>query len=63
MGALPTLYAAIERSVKSGSYIGPSGFMEVKGYPKEVAASALANDEEIATKLWHVSEKLTGISY
>jgi hypothetical protein len=63
MGALPTLYAAVEGSVKSGSYTGPSGFMEVKGYPKEVASNALANNEEFATKLWRVSEKLTGISY
>ncbi len=63
MGALPTLYAAVSEDVVSGDYIGPSGFMEVKGYPKKVGAKALARDQDIARKLWDISEALTGVTF
>ena len=63
MGALPTLYAALGPDVKSGDYFGPSGFMEVKGYPKKVKSNKLSHNKEIAKKLWKVSEELTGIAY
>ena len=53
--ALPTLYAAIEGNVKSGSYIGSSGLEKIRGYPKEVAANALANNAEIVRKPWGAS--------
>lgn len=61
MGALPTLYAAVGEDVKAGDYFGPSGFMEIKGYPKRVQATSLARDKDIAEKLWSVSEDLTGV--
>lgn len=63
MGALPTLRAATEESVNSDDYYGPGGFLEIKGYPIKVNSNALAKDEQIAKKLWDVSEKLTGIKY
>ena len=63
MGALPTLYAAVGPDVKSADYFGPSGFMEMKGYPKKVASNAISHDEEIAGKLWEVSEKLTNVRF
>ena len=63
MGALPTLYAAVGPDVKSADYFGPSGFMEMKGYPKKVASNALSRDEGVARNLWEVSEELTGVKY
>jgi len=63
MGALPTLYAAVGADVKSGDYFGPSGFMEMRGYPQKVKSNELSQNEEIAEKLWDVSEDLTGVSY
>jgi NAD(P)-dependent dehydrogenase (short-subunit alcohol dehydrogenase family) len=63
MGALPTLYAAVGGDVQGGDYFGPSGWREMKGYPKKVQSNTLSHDKDIATKLWKVSEKLTGLKY
>jgi NAD(P)-dependent dehydrogenase (short-subunit alcohol dehydrogenase family) len=63
MGALPTLYAAVGEDVKGCDYFGPSGWKEMKGYPKKVESNKLSHDKEIAQKLWEVSEELTGIKY
>ena len=63
MGALPTLYAAVESDVKSADYYGPSGFMEFRGYPKKVESSELSHNEEIAQRLWDISEEVTKIKY
>lgn len=60
MGALPTLYAAVGPDVKGGDFYGPSGFQEMKGYPKKVEPNKLAKDKQIAEKLWNISENLTG---
>jgi len=60
MGALPTLYAALIEDAESGDFFGPSGFMEMKGYPKKVSPNKLAQNQEKAEELWAVSEKLTG---
>jgi NAD(P)-dependent dehydrogenase (short-subunit alcohol dehydrogenase family) len=63
MGALPTLYAATGLDVQGGDYFGPSGWREMKGYPKKVESNELSQDRKIAAKLWEVSEALTGIKY
>lgn len=63
MGALPTLYAAIAPDVISGDYYGPSGWREQKGYPKKVKSNELSYNEEIARKLWEISEELTGVKF
>jgi len=63
MGALPMLYAAVASDVHSGDYYGPSGWREMKGYPKKVESNELSHNKEIAHKLWAISEELTGISY
>ena len=46
-----------------GEYIGPDGFMEMKGYPKVVEPKPQAKDLATAEKLWAVSEQLTGVVY
>jgi NAD(P)-dependent dehydrogenase (short-subunit alcohol dehydrogenase family) len=63
MGALPTLMAAVDSDVNSGDYFGPSGMMEMRGHPKKVKTNKLSKDEEIAARLWDVSESLIGLKY
>lgn len=62
-GALPTLYAATSPNAHSGDYIGPDGFMEMKGAPVVVKPRPHALDEAVAKRLWDVSEQLTGVTY
>lgn len=63
MGALPTIYAATEESLKGGEYIGPDGRGNRKGYPAlEEPAAGVYNPERMK-QLWEVSEKLTGVTY
>ena len=63
MGALPTLYAATFPGLEGGSYVGPDGFMEQRGYPQKVGTTEAARDEAVAARLWQVSEELTGITF
>ena len=63
MGALPVLYAAAAPDVPGGTYIGPGGAGEARGYPAVALASAAARDPALATRLWDVSEELTGVSF
>jgi NAD(P)-dependent dehydrogenase (short-subunit alcohol dehydrogenase family) len=63
MGALPTLYAATVPDLPGGSFVGPDGFMEQRGYPHVVTAADKAYDEAAWRRLWEVSEDLTGVSY
>lgn len=63
MGALPSLYAATFPDLPGGSFIGPSGPMESRGYPQVVTAARKAYDENIWARLWEVSEELTGVRY
>ncbi len=60
-GALPTLYAATAPDALGGEYYGPDGMMEIRGYPTRVATNEAARDIEAATRLWSVSEDLTGV--
>jgi len=63
MGALPTLYAAVAPGVQSNDYFGPGGFQEFRGYPKKVTPASHAQKDEVAEKLWRISESMTGVSY
>lgn len=62
-GALPTLRAAIDENANGGDYFGPDGWQEWRGYPVKVESNKLSHDENIAAKLWDISENLTGIKY
>jgi NAD(P)-dependent dehydrogenase (short-subunit alcohol dehydrogenase family) len=63
MGALPTLYAATAPDLEGGMFIGPDGMGEQRGYPRPVAPSQAATDEDVAARLWTVSEELTGVRF
>ncbi|MDP4084299.1 MAG: oxidoreductase [Bacillota bacterium] len=62
-GALPTIYAATETSLKGGEYIGPDGRGNRKGNPTIETPSSGVYNIETMKKLWDVSEKLTGVSF
>jgi NAD(P)-dependent dehydrogenase (short-subunit alcohol dehydrogenase family) len=62
-GALPTLYAATEPGLEGGTYCGPDGFLEQRGYPKPVPPSRAARDKGVARRLWEVSEEMTGVRF
>jgi hypothetical protein len=61
-GALPTLYAALA-DVPPNGFAGPGGFMEQRGAPKLVGRTKAARDEQVARRLWDVSEELTGVRF
>jgi NAD(P)-dependent dehydrogenase (short-subunit alcohol dehydrogenase family) len=63
MGALPTLYAATQPGLEGGMYVGPDGFLEQRGYPKRASTSGAAQDENVARRLWDVSEQMTGVRF
>ncbi|MCQ4085689.1 oxidoreductase [Saccharibacillus sp. JS10] len=63
MGALPTLRAAFDEEAKSGDFYGPSGMMNIKGYPIVHPSSKSSHDEKNAKQLWNRSEEMTGVIF
>jgi NAD(P)-dependent dehydrogenase (short-subunit alcohol dehydrogenase family) len=47
----------------AGAYYGPRGLFGWRGYPKRVGSSRRSHDEQVAARLWDVSEALTGVVY
>jgi len=62
VGALGTLFAATG-NVEGAEYLGPTGFMELRGAPVRGRSSRASYDEAVAHRLWDVSEKLTGVTF
>lgn len=60
MGALPSLMAATA-DLPGGSYVGPSGFRELRGLPTLVTPSHLARDQAAQRELWTISERTVGL--
>jgi len=63
MGALPTLYAATSPDVRGSDYYAPDGWLELRGYPTKVKSSDSSYDTVAASRLWTVSEDLTGVQF
>jgi NAD(P)-dependent dehydrogenase (short-subunit alcohol dehydrogenase family) len=63
MGALPTLRAATDPTVRGGQYYGPGGLLQMRGYPKLVSSNRRSHDTAVQKRLWSVSEELTGVTY
>lgn len=62
-GALPTLRAATDPSVKGGEYYGPDGFQNFRGWPAREQSIPVSYDEKAAQELWRVSGVMTGVYY
>jgi NAD(P)-dependent dehydrogenase (short-subunit alcohol dehydrogenase family) len=62
-GALPTLRAATDPAAEGGSYWGPNGMFEMKGWPAPARMTKRAKDSDMAARLFDESEKLTGVSF
>lgn len=62
-GALPTLRASLDEFAQGGEYYGPNSIREYKGPPVLVKARRTAHDEELAKRLWTLSEELTQCKY
>src|SRR4051812_12499972 len=62
-GAWPQLYAATMPDVKGGEYFGPNGMFGLRGTPDRDTPNRAARDDEVARRLWEVSEQLTGVTY
>jgi NAD(P)-dependent dehydrogenase (short-subunit alcohol dehydrogenase family) len=63
MGALSILYATTEPGLEGGTFVGPDGLGEQRGHPKPVSPSGAARDEDVARRLWEVSEEMTGVRF
>ena len=61
-GAWPTLFAATSPDARPGGYYGPGGPFELKGPPQPARVPPAALDAAVATRLWSVSETLTGVT-
>ncbi|NDJ53408.1 MAG: SDR family NAD(P)-dependent oxidoreductase [Chloroflexi bacterium] len=62
MGTLSQLYAGTAPEAEAGGFYGPERWW-VQGYPGPNGDVKAARDQEIATRLWQVSEELTGETY
>lgn len=62
-GILPTLFAATSAEAVPGGYYGPRGLGETRGAPATARIPSQALDAEAATRLWDLSENLTGVSF
>lgn len=63
-GALPSLFAATDASVKGGEFFGPDGEKEYSGYPALSKHSTLTmNDDELAKKLWEYAEDISDVKF
>ncbi len=62
IGALPELYAATAPEASGGDYIGPGGFMELRGHPRKVSVRRAKGQERTRERLWNLTAELTGVS-
>jgi hypothetical protein len=60
---LPVLRAATDPRVRGGDYYGPRGPGGGMGAPRKVRYARTARDEQLACRLWQVSEALTGVTF
>jgi NAD(P)-dependent dehydrogenase (short-subunit alcohol dehydrogenase family) len=63
-GILPTLYAAVSPAAEGGAFYGPRGIYEAAGGGvTDAKILDRARNEADRSRLWEISEKLTGVTY
>ena len=60
---LPTLFAATAPHANGGAYYGPGRLGETRGHPAIAKVPPQAVDQTSASRLWAVSEQLTGVVF
>ncbi|MDU5336506.1 oxidoreductase [Enterococcus sp.] len=62
-GVRATLLAATSPEIQSGTFYGPTRFMEIYGYPKQITPAKQSLDASASAKLWDVSCKLVHANF
>lgn len=62
-GAQPVLYAALGTDINGGDYCGPKSMREMRGTPGKVGSNRASRDEAVASRLWSLSEEMTGVRF
>ena len=62
-GARAQVHAALLPAAAGGRLYGPTGFMQMKGPPGECAFGKAALDDDVAERLWQISEELAGVRF
>lgn len=62
-GAISTLYAATAPDARGGAYYGPTGEQQVRGPLGLATVPAAAGDAAAASRLWAITEELTGTRF
>ena len=62
-GALAVLRAATDPRTRGGDFYAPGGLTQMEGAPRRVPFGRVARDEQLAARLWRVSETLTGVGF
>jgi NAD(P)-dependent dehydrogenase (short-subunit alcohol dehydrogenase family) len=62
-GAQPALFAASSPGAQPGGFYGPGGLFGIAGAPVAALLSERGRDMDVARKLWHVSEEMTGVEW
>ncbi|HEY0248396.1 MAG TPA: SDR family oxidoreductase, partial [Gryllotalpicola sp.] len=60
---LPALYASTSPEAQGGHLYGPRGFGHLGGAPAEQPPYSRIRNAEEASRIWQVSEQLTGVSF
>jgi len=55
--------AATSPQVRGGDYVGPSARSGLRGPPAPARSSDRSHDQELARRLWQVSEEMTGVRF
>ena len=58
--AKPALLATLSHAVEGGDYLGPTGFLELRGPVGRAKRSAYSDRTDVAGRLWDLSADLTG---
>ncbi len=61
--AQPILHAILSSDVRGGDYFGPGGLLEIAGKPARAKLNTATKDVAGASRLWAISQEMTGVRY
>jgi NAD(P)-dependent dehydrogenase (short-subunit alcohol dehydrogenase family) len=61
--AMAIVHAACAPDARGGDYYGPTGLLEIGGRPGRARVNPMAKDLELGSRLWDLSESMTGVRY